>query len=146
MLMGAMFRSIRMALIALIPNVLPLIWVAGMMGLMGVGLKMSTAVIFTIAFGIAVDDTIHFLSRLKFEYARSGDMEKAVEATYYSTGKAIVVTSVLLILGFGILMFSAFTTTFTTGLFISITLLFAVFSDLLLLPVLLSRLWEKGKD
>lgn len=145
MLMGIIFRSIRMAFIALIPNVLPLLWVAGLMGILGIGLKMSTAVIFTIAFGIAVDDTIHFLSRLKFEWERSSDMEEAIKETYFSTGKAIVVTSVILILGFGVLMFSAFTTTFTTGLFISITLLFAVFSDLLLLPILISLLWKNKR-
>ena len=142
-LMGILFRSLKMAAIALIPNLLPLLFVAGLMGWMGIGLKMSTAIIYTIAFGIAVDDTIHFLSRFRSELTKGTSAQKALHATYHSTGRAILITSAILVLGFGILMFSAFTTTFLTGLFISLSLLFAVFADLFLLPVLLRGLYKR---
>ena len=136
-MMGILFKSVRMALIALVPNVLPLFLVAGIMGLFGVGLKMSTAVIFTVSFGIAVDDTIHFLSRLNTEMKKTSSLPEALKITYYSTGRAIMITSLILVLGFGVLMFSEFTTNFITGFFVSLSLLFAVFADLFLLPVLL---------
>ena len=140
LIMGILFRSAKMVLIALIPNMLPLLFVAGLMGYMNIGLNMSTAVIFTIAFGIAVDDTIHFLSRLNTEWKQTGDVLAAIKTTYLSTGKAIMITSLILIFGFGIFLFSAFNTTYMTGLFISVSLLFALFSDLLLLPVLIHLL------
>lgn len=140
-LIGLLFRSVKMGFIALIPNLLPLLFVAGLMGWLGIGLKMSTAIIYTIAFGIAVDDTIHFLSRFRSEMKKGASVEVALKETYLSTGKAILITSVILVLGFGILMLSTFNTTFLTGLFISLSLLFAVFSDLFLLPVLL--IWVK---
>jgi hypothetical protein len=107
------------------------------MGWLGIGLKLSTAIIFTIAFGIAVDDTIHFLSRLYRERQKGNTQEEALSATYASTGGAILLTSVILVLGFGVLLFSSFATTFYTGLFVSLALLFAVIADLILLPILL---------
>lgn len=138
-LMGIMYRSIKITLIAIIPNVLPLLMILGVIGWAGLGLKMSTVIIFTIAFGIAVDDTIHFMNRLKMELKNGHSMQKAVELTYFSTGKAIVITSVILILGFGVLLFSSFKTTFITGLLVSLALLFALFADLVLLPILLLK-------
>lgn len=145
-IMGVLFRSVKMAVIALIPNVLPLVFIAGIMGLWGIGLKMSTAVIFTISFGIAVDDTIHFLSRYKTELARGNSPEKALQTTYVSTGKAIILTTIILVLGFGVLMFSQFATTFTSGFFISLTLVLALLSDLFLLPALLVFLNKKTPE
>ncbi|MEM6806916.1 MAG: MMPL family transporter [Bacteroidota bacterium] len=143
LLMGILFRSAGIIALAFIPNLLPLLFIAGLMGILGIGLKMSTAIIFSIAFGIAVDDTIHFLSRLKFEWQKGVCIEEAVQKTYLSTGKAIIITSIILILGFGILLFSGFQATFTSGLFISLALIFAVFADLLLLPVLLLKAYKK---
>ncbi|MEO0471709.1 MAG: efflux RND transporter permease subunit [Bacteroidota bacterium] len=142
LLMGFIFRSFRMVWMSLVPNLMPLVLIAGLMGLCNIGLKMSTAVIFTIAFGIAVDDTIHFLSRLKTEMVKSSDLQSALKTTYLSTGRAIVITSLILIGGFGVLMFSQFQTTYITGFFISLALVFAVFSDLFLLPVLIR--WGLG--
>lgn len=137
LLMGWLYRSFRVTLLALLPNLLPLLLILGLIGWVGLGLKMSTVVVFTIAFGIAVDDTIHFMSRLKTE--RQHSPATALRTTFLSTGKAIVITSVLLILGFGVLLFSAFQTTFLTGLLVSLALLFALFADLVLLPVLLKK-------
>lgn len=137
LLMGWMYRSVRMSLLAILPNLLPLLLMLGLIGWTGMGLKMSTVIVFTIAFGIAVDDTIHFMSRFKNELAAGHSPALAIANTYLSTGKAIVITSIILVLGFSVLLLSSFQTTFTTGLLVSLALLFALFADLLLLPVLL---------
>jgi predicted RND superfamily exporter protein len=136
---GVMFRSWRMILITLLVNFIPLLLVAGIMGALGVTLKLTTSVIFTIAFGIAVDDTIHFISKLKMELAKGSSVLYAVKRTYFSTGKAIIITTFILISGFMTLLLSAFGGTFYIGLFVSLTLLFALIIDLTLLPVLV--LW-----
>ena len=136
---GVMFRSWRMILITLLVNVIPLLLVAGIMGALGVTLKLTTSVIFTIAFGIAVDDTIHFISKLKMELAKGSSVLYAIKRTYFSTGKAIIITTFILISGFMTLLLSAFGGTFYIGLFVSLTLLFALVVDLTLLPVLV--LW-----
>ncbi|ELR73474.1 hypothetical protein C900_04326 [Fulvivirga imtechensis AK7] len=133
---GLLFKSLRMILITLIPNVIPLLIVAGIMGIFGITLKLSTSVIFTIAFGIAVDDTIHFTSKLKLELAKGKSLLYALKRTYLSTGKAIIVTSIILSGGFLILILSSFGGTFYTGLLVSLTLIFALIIDLSLLPVL----------
>lgn len=136
-IMGFLFRSLRIVIISLIPNILPLLMIGGIMGFVGIPLKVSTSIIFTIAFGIAVDDTIHFMSKLKLELAKGKSMFYAIKRTYLSTGKAIVVTSIILCGGFVTLIFSGFLGTFYIGVLISLTLLFAVLADLTILPVLL---------
>lgn len=137
LLMGWLYRSWRISLLAILPNILPLLFMLGLIGWTEMGLKMSTVIVFTIAFGIAVDDTIHFMSRLKNELKAGISPAEAIANTYRSTGKAIVITSIILVLGFSVLLLSSFQTTFTTGLLVSLALLFALFADLLLLPVLL---------
>ncbi len=134
---GLMFRSFRMILITLIPNVIPLLMVAGIMGFLGITLKLTTSVIFTVAFGIAVDDTIHFISKFKMEIDKGRSKMYAIKRTYYSTGKAIVITTLILISGFLTLLLSSFGGTFYIGLFVGLTLLFALIVDLTLLPVLI---------
>ncbi|MTI20853.1 RND family transporter, partial [Fulvivirga sp. RKSG066] len=134
---GVMFKSLRMILITLIPNMIPLVIVAGIMGAFGITLKLSTSIIFTIAFGIAVDDTIHFISKLKIELRKKKPLLYALKRTFLSTGKAITVTSLILSGGFLTLLLSSFGGTFYTGLLISLTLIFALVIDLTLLPVLI---------
>jgi predicted RND superfamily exporter protein len=141
-----MFRSWKMVIISLIPNVLPLLLIAGFMGFSGIYLKASTAIIFTIAFGIAVDDTIHFLSKFRLELSKEKHWLYALKRTYISTGKAIVVTTLILCAGFLSLVFSEFLGTFYIGLLISMTLVFAVLSDLVLLPVLIILFFRKKKS
>ena len=145
LLMGWMYRSLRISLLAILPNILPLLLMLGLIGWTGMGLKMSTVIVFTIAFGIAVDDTIHFMSRLKSELEAGISPLSAIANTYRSTGKAIVITSIILVLGFSVLLLSSFQTTFTTGLLVSLALLFALFADLLLLPVLLMWYYTTGE-
>lgn len=139
LLMGFLFRSIKMALLSLVPNIFPIVLTAGCIGYLGIPLNMSTALIFTIAFGIAVDDTIHFLSRYKQEMNRGIQNFWAIRRTFLSTGKAIIITTIMLIGGFGSLILSDFKSTFYIGLFVSMTLIFAVITDLTLLPLLLLK-------
>ena len=134
---GLLFKSLRMALIVLIPNVIPLIWMCVVMWVMGIEFKLTTAILFTVAFGIAVDDSIHFISKFKMELAKGKSLLYAVKRTFLEAGKAIVITSLILISGFGLLVFSEFGVTYYTGLLISICLVFALAADLFLLPVLL---------
>lgn len=136
LIMAVLFKSMKIALIALIPNVIPLIMVAGVMGFLDVDIKPSTAVIFTIALGIAVDDSIHYLARFRIEYARIGSVFPALSATTIRTGRAIVVTSMILIAGFGTLITSAFTSTAMMGVLVTTTIFSALLADLFVLPAL----------
>ncbi len=135
--MMIIYKSPIMLIVSLIPNILPLLMVGGAMGFSGIDLNISTSIIYTIAFGIAVDDTIHFLSKFKIELNKGVPYHFALRRTMLSTGKAILVTSIILCLGFSLLLFSGFASTFYIGLLISLTLLFAVIADLTLLPVLM---------
>ncbi|MFK7905575.1 MAG: RND family transporter [Chitinophagales bacterium] len=140
-LFAFLLPSVKLLWLVLIPNILPLLFIAGMMGFVGIDLKVSTSIIFIIAFGIAVDDSIHFLSRFRRE-VRQHTVLEAVRRTYLTTGKAIVVTSLILAAGFLTLCSSNFLGTFHMGLLVAITLLVALLADLLLLPVLLIRFYK----
>lgn len=143
---GFLFRSWRISMVVLVPNIIPLLWMCGMIWLMGIELKLTTAIIFTVAFGIAVDDSIHFMSKLRIELAKGKSWLYALKRTYLETGKAIILTTVILASGFSVLTFSQFGVTFYSGLLISMALVFALLADLLLLPLMLiplKRIWEK---
>ncbi len=141
-LMVLLFRQFKMLFISLIPNVIPLIIAGAVMGFTGISLKATTSIIFTIAFGIAVDDTIHFLSRFKIEKLKGAGRVRAVQKTFMETGKAITFTTIILLAGFTTLMFSDFTVTYYIGFLTGITLLSALLTDLLLLPLLLYRFYR----
>lgn len=145
LIIGILYKSFRMVLIALIPNLFPLLMIAGIMGLFGIYLKASTSIIFTIAFGIAVDDTIHFLSKLKIELNKGRSLAYAVKHTFIYTGKAIIITSIILAGGFLTLLLSSFGSTFYTGLLVSLTLIFAVVADLTILPILVLLFLKQKK-
>lgn len=139
LIMARVFRSWRMTLIALVPNVIPLLVVGGFMGLVGIDIKVSTAIIFTIAFGIAVDDTIHMLGKLRIELLKGKSLPYAMKRSVLSAGKALLITSIMLLSGFISLVFSSFASVFYMGLLVSLTLLMALIADLVLLPVLVMR-------
>lgn len=141
-LMGLLFKSFSMIIVALIPNILPLGLIAAFMGYFGIDLKIATSIIFTIAFGIAVDDTIHFMSKYRIELNKNKGKLYALKRTFLQTGKAIVVTSIILSSGFFILILSQVTSSFYIGLLISLTLLFALICNLVLLPVLILYLYN----
>ena len=145
LIMGFLYRSIKMVVIALFVNVLPLLMISAFLGFAGIDLKVSTAIIFTISFGIAVDDTLHFMSRFRQELNKGKSHLYALKRTFLSTGRAIVLTSLILCAGFLLLMFSDFLGTFYVGLLISLTLFFALLADLLLLPILLLVFYKKKK-
>ncbi len=140
-LMAWMFRSFRMILISLVPNLLPLIVTAGVMGFLGVPIKPSTILVFSIAFGISVDDTIHFLAKYRQELkANDWKIKRSVYAALRETGVSMFYTSIVLFFGFSVFMISSFGGTVALGGLVSATLLFAMLSNLLLLPSLLLSL------
>ncbi len=145
LIVGLIFRSLRMVLISLVPNIIPLLMIGGIMGFMGINMTVSVSIVFTIAFGIAVDDTIHFLSKLKLELAAGRSLPYAIKRTFISAGKAILITSCILMGGFMTLILSTFDATFYVGLFVSLTLLFAVVADLYLLPLLILYFYKPAK-
>ena len=139
--MAWMFRSLKMILVSLIPNLLPLIITAGLMGFLNVPLKPSTILIFSIAFGISVDDTIHFLAKYRQELvANHWRIKKSVYAALKETGISMFYTSIVLFFGFSVFAISSFGGTVALGVLVSITLLFAMLANLLLLPSLLLSL------
>ena len=145
LIMGLLFRSVKMMVISLLPNVVPLLLIGGLLGAAGTELKVSVSIIFTVAFGICVDDTIHFMSKIKLERMKGRTMIYALKRAYLSTGRAIIITSLILCSGFLFLIFSEFMGTFYVGYLLSVTLFVAVIADLFLLPALLLLLTRKEK-
>lgn len=144
-IMGLLFRNFRMILLSLVPNVIPLLFTAGLMGYWGIPLKPSTAIIFSIAFGIAVDNAIHFLAKYRQElYTHRFNVKKAIDLSMHETGTSMIYTAIILFAGFVIFTASEFGGTVALGLLTSITLLIAMFTNLLVLPSLLLT-FDSGK-
>jgi len=139
--MSFMFYSWKMVVISLIPNFIPLLLTAAIMGYFGIPIKVSTILIFSIAFGISVDDTIHFLAKYRQELTlHNWNISKAVTAAIKETGVSMMYTSIVLFFGFSIFSASEFGGTQALGILVSLTLLFAMFSNLIILPTLLMTL------
>lgn len=139
--MAWMFRSWRMVLISLIPNLIPLLITGAIMGYFEIPIKPSTILVFSIAFGISVDDTIHFLAKYRQELLDSNwNIKKSVYRALKETGVSMIYTSVVLFFGFIIFVTSDFRGTIALGLLVSITLFVAMLANLLLLPALLLSL------
>ena len=139
--MAYLFRSFRMIVISLIPNLLPLAITAGIMGFVGVPIKPSTILVFSIAFGISVDDTIHFLAKYRQELTSNHwRIQKSVYAALRETGVSMFYTSIVLFFGFSVFTISSFGGTVALGALVSATLLFAMLANLILLPSLLLSL------
>lgn len=141
LLMIFMFRSFKMVVISLIPNLLPLMITAGLMGYFEIPLKPSTILVFSIAFGLSVDDTIHFLAQYRQELTRNNwKIKKSVFATLKEAGISMFYTSVVLFAGFSVFMLSDFGGTVALGGLVAITLAFGMLSNLMLLPCLVLTL------
>ena len=142
--MAWMFRSPQMIFISLIPNMLPLLITAGLMGFLSIPIKPSTILVFSIAFGISVDDTIHFLAKYRQELmANNWNIKPSVYAALRETGVSMFYTSIVLFFGFLVFTLSSFGGTIALGGLVSVTLLLAMVSNLLLLPSLLLTFEKK---
>lgn len=141
LLIGFMFRSFKMILVSIIPNLLPLLLTAGIMGFFDIPLKPSTILVFGIAFGLSVDDTVRFLAQYREELKKNNwKIRKSVYATFNDAGLSMFYTSIVLFFGFSVFMLSSFGGTIALGGLISLTLLFGMLSNLMLLPALVLTL------
>ena len=141
LLIGFMFRSFKMILVSIIPNLLPLLLTAGIMGFFNIPLKPSTILVFGIAFGLSVDDTVRFLAQYREELKKNNwKIRKSVYATFTDAGLSMFYTSIVLFFGFSVFMLSSFGGTIALGGLISLTLLFGMLSNLMLLPALVLTL------
>ncbi len=135
-IMALLFQNLWMLLIALIPNFLPLLIAGSLLGFFGIELEAGISIVFAVIFGIAVDDTIHFLAKLKLARRKGYNLEESLQITFRETGKAICLTTVILFFGFLIMFFSIHPPSIIVGMLISVTLFSALFSDLLFIPLL----------
>lgn len=136
--MAFMFRSSRMVMLSLIPNIIPLLATAAIMGFTGIPIKASTILVFSVAFGISVDNTIHFLAKYRQELsATNWNIKQSVTNALRETGVSMMYTSTVLFFGFGIFSISNFGGTQAMGILVSITLLIALISNLIVLPSLI---------
>ena len=136
-LMALLLRSWRLGLLSLVPNALPIVLMFGVMGFAGIPLDAATSIVAGLALGIAVDDTIHYLTRFRRELRATRSYPEAIKRTTRTVGRAIVFTSVILLAGFSVLLLGTFKGTTYFGLLIGMTMAFALVGDLVLLPALL---------
>jgi len=146
-LMGILFTSLKAGVLSLVPNVVPVVGTFGLMGWLGIELNTATSLVASIALGIAVDDTIHYMGGFHEQMRLLGDQPRAMLATLFLRGKAMVFTSVALFCGFLVLTTSRFAPIVSFGQLTAIAMLTALFGDIVILPVLLRRvelvtLWE----
>jgi uncharacterized protein len=144
LMMGLMLKNVRMILIFLIPNLFPLVFAGALVGFLGVPLDAGIAMIFTVVFGIAIDDTIHFLSSFNINRKKGESVDEALKTTLHETGKPVVLTTVILFFGFLVMMTSIHPPSVTIGKLIAVTLVTALLSDLFINPLLI-RWWIKDK-
>ncbi|KAB2807015.1 efflux RND transporter permease subunit [Phaeocystidibacter luteus] len=148
-IMAILFGSARMVIISIVPNLIPLLMTAGLMGFLGIPLKPSTILVFSIAFGISVDDTLHFLAKYRQELKTNGwKIGKAVLSAIHETGISMFYTSMVLFFGFSMFIASDFGGTVSLGILVSLTLFFAMFANLLILPAFLMSVekWVNAKS
>ncbi len=139
LLMSALFRSIRLGMLSMVPNAFPLLVTLGAVGYLGIEMRVSTAVVFSVSLGIAVDDTIHVLVRFREELDRGTAYAEALEQALHAAGRGVIFTTVILCIGFGALTFSEFTAVRELGRLGGITLVSALVGDLLVLPLVLLK-------
>jgi hypothetical protein len=146
LLMAFCLRSMRLGLVALLPNVIPVLATLGFMGLTGIELRVGTIVVFSLGLGIAVDDTIHYLLRYSKERALSGNYRQAIIRTNLTVGKPMVITSLVLVFGFLGTGTATFKSIWQMGVLNSFTIMLALVTDLLLTPVLLRLTEDRSPD
>jgi predicted RND superfamily exporter protein len=135
-IMGFLFRDPKIMLVFIVPNVFPLFFAGALIGFVGIPLEAGIATVFSIVFGIATDDTIHFLSAFKIAKKQGLSVEQALHTTLMETGKAMTLSSIILFFSFLVMLFSIHPPSLTVGMLVSVTLAGALFCDLLLAPIL----------
>lgn len=143
-IMGLMLRNARMIVIFLIPNLFPLVFAGALIGYLGVDLDAGIAMIFTVVFGISIDDTIHFLSSFNINRKKGQNVDTALRTTLLETGKPVCITTIILFFGFLVMLFSINPPSVIVGKLIAVTLITALMSDLFINPILI-RWWIKDK-
>lgn len=144
LLMAITFHKFKMVIISLIPNLIPLLFTAGVMGFCGIPLKMSTILVFSIALGISVDNTIHYLARYRLQMKMNdNDIKKSVMAAIQETGPSMIYSASILICGFLIFAFSSFGGTKIVGFLVPFTLLIALITNILVLPAMVLTFYKK---
>jgi len=143
---GLLFRSVRVGLLAVLPNLTPLVITLGYMGVRGYDMNVSNVIVFSVSLGIAVDDTIHFIARFREEIGRGRELPEAIRRTFFSAGRAIVLSSVLIGSGLSVLLFSEFVPTRRFAELVTVTVYAALLGDLLLLPACLALFWKPKKE
>ena len=142
LIMSALFKNIKMVIISLIPNIIPLLIAGGIMGFLSIPLKPSSALVFSIVFGISVDYSIHFLAKFKNELTRNS-LSDSILLTINQTGNSMIFTSFILFFGFIIFAFSNFGGTIVLGVLTSIILFVAMITNLTLLPSIILHFYKK---
>ncbi len=144
-LLSIVFRSVKIGLISIIPNLLPGAMAFGVWGVVNGQINMALATVLSMTLGIVVDDTIHFISKYRHCLRQGATPEAAVRKTFSTVGVAIVVTTIVLVAGFSVLTYSPFAMNWGMGLLSAITIVFALLTDLFLLPAFLIQ-FERNSD
>jgi predicted RND superfamily exporter protein len=145
-MMVLLVGSLRLGLVSMIPNLLPIVLVMGLMRVLGMPLDLFTMMIGSVAIGLAVDDTVHFMHNFRRYYDETGDVQEAVRHTLLTTGRAMLVTTVVLSLGFFVFMFASMNNLFNFGLLTGLAIAIALLADYLVAPALMTLLVEDRRD
>ena len=144
LMMVMLIGNFRIGLVSMVPNLIPIILTLGIMGIAGMPMDMFTMLIGSIAIGLAVDDTIHFMHNFRRYYYESNDARLSVHKTFHTTGRAMLITSVVLSIGFFIYMFASMNNLFNFGLLTGVTIVTALLADFFLAPALMVLITGKG--
>ncbi len=143
LMMIILLGNFRMGIIAMIPNLGPILIVMGIMGWIGISLDMFTMLIASVAIGLAVDDTVHFMYNFKRYYTESHDIRDAVGKTLHTAGRAMLTTSIVLSIGFFIFMFASMVNVFNFGMLTGMAIILALIGDFFLAPALMALVADK---
>jgi predicted RND superfamily exporter protein len=141
-----LLRDVKLGLVAMVPNLMPVAAILAVMGALGIPIDINNLMIASVAMGIAVDDTIHFLHQFQAHYKAHGDTEAAIGHAFSTTGRAMTATTMIMITGFTVFAGATLINMQRFGLLMSITVLAALLIDLLLSPALLRLVYRRGAD
>lgn len=144
LMMILLIGDLRIGLIAMLPNISPILVVMGIMGWFSIPLDMFTMLVASIAIGLAVDDTIHFIYNFRKYYDDSGDVHQAVKSTLHTAGRAMLTTSIVLSIGFFIFMFASMHNVFNFGMLVGLAIVIALLADFFLAPALMALALKKS--